>query len=487
MFAPIVTSELKHQLNESHCVTIFTDASNHGSRKIFPILVRFFLPYEGTQVELIEFRDQPGETSDVIVNYIMKVLADNNLTSKIVAFCGDNTNCNFGGLKRRGVNNVYAKLNLSLGRTLIGIGCGAHIIHNAIKTAADCQPVDLECVLVKIYSHFYIYSVRVESLKEFCDKVDTEYQQLLGYSKTRWLALMPAIERVIKLYIPLKNYFLSIEKCPNILKLFFENPSSELWLLFMHSQAATFHQAVLNIEGQCISAIDTKKEIDKLLDNLALKEKELFLPHSMRNVIKKLKEDGCDIDEDFIKATAVNFYKTSREYLHQWTLFYDELKIYEWANLRQVPTWTEIQRVTDVLFENGFLNANKDAEIFDEFALVCKYTAQKVANWNELNISTESRWIELFKHFRDNNLMHANFRIISEFILCLPGSNAPVERVFTAMNKLWTTEKAYLKVTALKAILMTKINCNKTCVDFYSFLKCSPQILKQICSSEKYN
>ena len=75
--------------------------------------------------------------------------------------------------------------NSSLGRTLIGIGCGAHIIHNAIKTAADCQPIDLECITAKIYSHFYIYSVRVESLKEFCAEVGTEYHKLLGYSKTR--------------------------------------------------------------------------------------------------------------------------------------------------------------------------------------------------------------------------------------------------------------------------------------------------------------
>jgi hypothetical protein len=86
-----------------------------------------------------------------------------------MAFCGDNINCNFGGKNRKGVNNVYAKLNTSLGRTLLGIGCGAHIIHNAIKIAADCLPVNFECIIVKTYSFFYIYSVRVEALKEFCN------------------------------------------------------------------------------------------------------------------------------------------------------------------------------------------------------------------------------------------------------------------------------------------------------------------------------
>ena len=141
-----------------------------------------------------------------------------------------------------------------------------------------------------------------------------------------WLALMPAITRALKLYTPLKNYVLSVEKCQNMLKIFFENPSSELRLLFMHSQAATFHQAVSNVEGQYISAIESMKVIDELLDNLTIKVKELFLPLSMRNFMMKLKESGCDIDEDYFKATAVKFYKTNREYLQQWTLFFGSLK-----------------------------------------------------------------------------------------------------------------------------------------------------------------
>jgi len=155
-------------------------------------------------------------------------MTKNELTSKTVTFCGDYANCNFGGNDRKGVDNFYAKLNTYLEKTLIGIGCGAHIIHNAIKTAADYLPVKFECIIVKIYSFFYIYSIRVKALREFCHAVDTEYKILLGYSKTRWLALMPALERFLKMFQPLKNYFLSIDKCPNILREFFDNSSSEL-------------------------------------------------------------------------------------------------------------------------------------------------------------------------------------------------------------------------------------------------------------------
>jgi len=106
------------------------------------------------------------------------------------------------------------------------------------------------------------------------------------------------------------------------------------------------------------------KVIDELLDNLTITEKRVVSFPLYAKFKKKLKENGCDIEEDSTKATAVKFYKTSREYLQQWTLFFNELEIYEWANLRKLPTCAGIQRVTDILLEHGFINATKDAEIF---------------------------------------------------------------------------------------------------------------------------
>lgn len=487
VLAPMAMDELKEHLHEAHCISLLTDASNHGSIKLFPVLVRYFVPYEGVRVRILEFQKQPGESSDIIVDYLKEVLSCNDLNKKIVAFCADNTNCNFGGKNRKGINNVYAKLNLSVGRQLIGIGCGAHIIHNAIKTAADCLPVDFECIIVKIYSFFYIYSIRVEVLKEFCDSTDTEYQKLLGYSKTRWLALMPALERILKMFQPLKTYFLSIDKCPTILKTFFENPSSELWLYFLHAQTAIFHQAVLKIEGQNVSAIESANEINRLRDNLELKENSIFLPHSVRNLLVKLQKTDVAVDEQNVKTAAADFYKTSKEYLEQWCQFNAQLAVFEWSNLRKVPTWEDVQNVTDLLITQRFLSRSQDTEVFDEFSLISSYvTVEKIKSWNDENVATEDRWVELFKHFRANNLNCTNFRTIIEYVLCMPGSNAPVERVFSLMNKIWTSEKTQLSVTVLKAILITKTNINKQCNQLHSYLKTRPDILKLICSADKY-
>ena len=105
--------------------------------------------------------------------------------------------------------------------------------------------------------------------------------------------------------------------------------------------------------------------------------------------------------------------------------------MFEWANLTKVPTWEEVQNVTDLLITQGFFSSGQDTDVFDEFSLVSNYvTAEKISSWNANNVATVECWVELFTHFCDNNLNCTNFRIIIEYISCLPGSNAPVERVF---------------------------------------------------------
>lgn len=97
------------------------------------------------------------------------------------------------------------------------IGCNAHILSNAINTASSSMPIDVEVIVTNIYLYFSRFTVRVASLKQFCEEADVEYKKLLGYSKVRWLALTPAIERILQIYEPLRSNFLSLERCPTIL------------------------------------------------------------------------------------------------------------------------------------------------------------------------------------------------------------------------------------------------------------------------------
>lgn len=235
VFAPYARSVLKSELAERRYVSLTTDASNHGNTKMMPVVVRYFMPTVGVQVKLLCFSSERGETSAIIETLIKRTADDYGISDKVVGFCGDNCPTNFGNSSRGGTNNVYYRLK-QWKPGMIGVGCAAHVVHNALKSACDQLPLDIECIVVKIYSHFYIYTVRVEELKAICDLTNTEYKQLLGYAKTRYLALGPSIGSILKLFEPLKRYFTEKSNCPRVVKEFFEAPLSRLWLLFAKEQ-----------------------------------------------------------------------------------------------------------------------------------------------------------------------------------------------------------------------------------------------------------
>lgn len=235
VLAPYAENVLKNELSERHYICLSTDASNHGNIKMMPVIVRMFIPTVGIKVKLLEFSTEKGETSEIISTLLIDTAKKHQIVNKIVGFCADNCPTNFGSREHRGDGNVYHHLKKIIPE-LFGIGCCAHIAHNTLKHSCDCLPIDLECVIVKIYNYFKINTVRVEALKSICELSDFEYSKILGYAKARFLALGPAIGSILKVYEPLKDYFLNLRRCPQTIKTFFESPLSKFWLLFVKDQ-----------------------------------------------------------------------------------------------------------------------------------------------------------------------------------------------------------------------------------------------------------
>lgn len=144
------------EIMKSRFITLYTDASNHNDVKLFPVMGRYFLPLEGLNVKTLDVRSLPGENSSLIVGMLDDTISKYKLHKKFAAFSGDNAKVNFGGVTRGGNNNVFSRLK-DIYPHLVGIGCAAHIEHNTVKRACDVLPFDIEWVVVKTYSHFYIY------------------------------------------------------------------------------------------------------------------------------------------------------------------------------------------------------------------------------------------------------------------------------------------------------------------------------------------
>lgn len=99
--------ELFGELKEINFVSILSDASNHKAENLYPIAVQYFHSKYGVQVKLLNLSTIKGETSEIISTHMMKIIKCSNLKNKVVGISADNTNTNFGGLKRRGKENIF--------------------------------------------------------------------------------------------------------------------------------------------------------------------------------------------------------------------------------------------------------------------------------------------------------------------------------------------------------------------------------------------
>lgn len=236
VLAPLGENMIKEELLNSHFITLTTDASNRGNVKLMPVIARYFMPTVGVRVKMLDFCSIKNETSETIANLLMKTAEQNGIVDKFVGFCADNCPTNFGSAERGGENNVFYKLK-QWKPSMIGVGCAAHVAHNAVKYSSSRLPMKIENVVVKIYKHFHINTVRVEALKSLCEAFEEiEYIQLLGYAQTRFLALGPAISRILTLFVPLKEYFSKLTNCSKTIRTFFDSPLSKLLLLFVRDQ-----------------------------------------------------------------------------------------------------------------------------------------------------------------------------------------------------------------------------------------------------------
>lgn len=105
-------------------------------------------------------------------------------------------------------------------------------------------------IVIKILTFFYIYTVRVAQLQEFCEFVGVTDKKVMSHSSTRFLSILPAIERTLMIVEGLKSYFLSdsASSCPEIDKCFFNNPDSEAYMWFLNGSLQIFQETILKME-----------------------------------------------------------------------------------------------------------------------------------------------------------------------------------------------------------------------------------------------
>lgn len=99
---------------------------------------------------------------------------------------------------------------------------------------------------------------------------------------------MSAVERILQLFEPLKSYFLSSEKCPTILEIFFSINQAELCLYFVHNQASVFQNSIQRIEVNYLTVMEVSEEIDNVIFKYNERITYEFIPPTLNTTLMNL-------------------------------------------------------------------------------------------------------------------------------------------------------------------------------------------------------
>lgn len=471
VLAPKSQELLLKDLETAHFFSIASDASNKGNKKFFPLAVRYFSATEGIKHGLLDFYKDDNETSAAIATRITGILNENGLsTDNISGYVADNASVNFGKH-----NSVYQKLK-EKNAGLIQCGCKCHIIHNCLKNAMKTMSFDMETLVLKIYSEFSSSAKNATNLASFFEFVEMEYHDVLRHVPTRWLSLLPAVERVLHSWPALRAYFVSEgeDQCNRTVWEAFsaEEPESLplCYVYFLHNLMGIFHSSVKNLERNEANCTELHPLMEDLRFKLKQRRRDRFYGRSAEVILRNLSSADAKKFREEAAATLTRCIT----YLEKWYDYEGSIfKLMPVLSLSSPVTWPQIETLVTGLQ----LDIDTD-RLYDEHCVVV-HVQGEIAQES----SVDQKWVQVLRRLPEGS---SEMKKLISFALSIPVSNAYCERVFSLMTQLWSKERNRMTEDLVKAELQVLLNYNMTCGEFYEYLKKNPDLLRAAKRQEKY-
>ncbi|KAH6925271.1 hypothetical protein HPB50_003174 [Hyalomma asiaticum] len=435
------------------------------------VLVRYFsVKAQDVVVEHLQSFHMGHATADELFSCVSDSLSElpkNNM----VCFFSDGPNV-MKCLKR--------KIKAELSPNMIDIGeCGLHKVHNAFAAALDtfCQEVD--SIVTDIHQYFKC-ATRHADIKDLQQKLGLPQLEFLRHVSSRWLTLLPSIQRVLELYDALKAFFSKSGEPKtsyvrhNRLAAAFADHTLRARLLFLKNAAQLFDRfqtlfqskkPLIHVFYEEMVAIVKlvmgrflRQEAFKDATGFQLKDTNVELPANW----KAKPELGSDTEKEMelwtptqkkafhVKARA--FYITCTKYLVS-RLPLDNRVLFHMRFLK--PGATGDSYTKSVRFIANALPQvippNEVSTLTDEWlSLVCE-----TADW-EISDDVIPHWANVFLVKMPNGEpKYPKLAKLAKAVLCLPHGNADCERGFSE-NKQALHHRASLSITSVTSFRQTK-------------------------------
>lgn len=189
-------------------------------------------------------------------------------------------------------------------------------------------------------------------------------------------------------------------------------------------------------------------------------------------------------DTGSMKAAMLDMYANSLKYLKEWTVQFDKYRVFQWMNITEVPTFTQIESAVEFLLDQNV--EIDDVKCFDQLkALINFIQENKGSDEYKYKLSHE-RWVMFFKSCVSIE-QYSEFETIAQYLFAIPAHNANIERIFSIIKAQWSDERNRLLLESVKSIALLKYNFKDvSCENFFDMIRNDHNFLEKIKSSEKY-
>lgn len=186
-----------------------------------------------------------------------------------------------------------------------------------------------------------------------------------------------------------------------------------------------------------------------------------------KHLFKKLEQDG-QIQQSYLVEKVTSFYGTAYDYLKAWKHTNKNFEDFSCFMLKDIPNRETFTSAIESLVQDcDVLDINID-DVFDEFTMLktlLEFKRSEDKSWF-LKKKIPEKWSEIFIEFKEKNIPHENLKKIVDFLMCLPGTNGFIERVFSLVNDFWSTEKTQMLLETVEAVISVKVNNSESCTVF---------------------
>lgn len=318
-------------------------------------------------------------------------------------------------------------------------------------------------------------------MKSCYELADGEYKKLLSHVSTRWLSLYKAVDRLLENLEPLRNYFIGVSASdlPIIITDFlFENcgnniTDGELYLIFVHQYMEMFQTSILDLEKSSTNSTKLYTVMKRLRDRLNGRITARFFSKKLNDTLEKLPEER----RSKFEKEEMSAYKISLKYLEDWFNF--ETSVFKKLSCLDLFEKLDYRKVCAVVSDLR-IQVNHD-HLLDECVTFNNIWERFSEEEKKENMAT---WVKVLTTTRDEPF--PNLTLIMESVFAIPTGNDAVERVFSVMNSLMSSERSGMSTELIKAEICVFSNFKYSCSSFYDYAIKNRRILEAAKGKKKY-